>query len=288
MHYIQDHPARVRADRGGYKNPPSAPPAIPPIIITPFNKQIPNPAIDPRSTRRDRPSCRRAGPTCASSVGAGLRRSLLAYIHLVWCLSRAPEFPMIWPLGACPMRLDDMNDEAPDNHDENAPVQEARVWQDNGWTARVIKNEDDDGWAVAMYKDGESEPALVGPWTMGRDKKNPKPLDVNAFNTLVKTAYEVLRRHEQQLHAQLHKSTVVWSEGGELKITLDIVPDEEHPYALLAAIDEMGEQVAQVRVDAGFKLSPSSAHDLGGERFPRTRAKNLFTRHFRPGARLSC
>jgi len=152
-----------------------------------------------------------------------------------------------------------MNDETPDQHDEGAPVQEARVWQDNGWTARVIKNEDDDGWAVAMYKDGESEPALVGPWTMGRDKKNPKPLDVNAFNTLVKTAYEVLRRHEQQLHAQLHKSTVVWSEGGELKVTLDIVPDEEHPYALLTAIDEMGEQVAQVRVDAGFKLSPSSA-----------------------------
>jgi hypothetical protein len=57
----------------------------------------------------------------------------------------------------------------------------------------------------------------------------------------------------------LHKSTVVWSEGGELKITLDIVPDEEHPYALLTAIDEMGEQVAQARVDAGFKLSPSSA-----------------------------
>jgi hypothetical protein len=152
-----------------------------------------------------------------------------------------------------------MNDEAPERHDEDAPVQEARLWQDNGWTARVIKNEDDDGWAVAMFKDGESEPALVGPWTMGRDKKNPKPLDVNAFNTLVKTAYEVLRRHEQQLHAQLHKSTVVWSEGGELKVTLDIVPDEEHPYALLTAIDEMGEQVAQARVDAGFKLSPASA-----------------------------
>jgi hypothetical protein len=41
MHYIQD------LDRGGYKNPPSAPPAIPPIIITPFNREIPNPAIDP-------------------------------------------------------------------------------------------------------------------------------------------------------------------------------------------------------------------------------------------------
>ena len=151
-----------------------------------------------------------------------------------------------------------MNDEVADRDDE-APVQEARLWQGNGWTARVIKNEDDDGWAVAMYKDGESEPALVGPWTMGRDKKNPKPLDVNAFHTLVKTASEVIRRHEQQLHAQLHKSTVVSTEQGELKVTLDIVPDEDNPYAMLTAIDEMGEQVAQVRVQPTFKLSPSSA-----------------------------
>ena len=152
-----------------------------------------------------------------------------------------------------------MNDEAPDQHDDDRPVQEARLWQDNGWTARVIKNEDDEGWAVAMYKEGEAEPALVGPWTMGRDKKNPKPLDVNAFNTLVKTAHEVLRRHEQALHAKLHKSTVVSTADGELKVTLDIVPDEDNPYAMLAAIDEMGEQVAQVRVAADFKLSPASA-----------------------------
>ena len=151
-----------------------------------------------------------------------------------------------------------MNDEVSDR-DDDAPVQEARLWQGNGWTARVIKNDDDEGWAVAMYKDGESEPALVGPWTMGRDKKNPKPLDINAFHTLVKTASEVIRRHEQQLHAQLHKSTVVSTEQGELKITLDIVPDEDNPYAVLTAVDQMGEQVAQVRVQPTFKLSPSSA-----------------------------
>jgi hypothetical protein len=72
----------------------------------------------------------------------------------------------------------------------HAPLHEAGLWRDKGWTARVIKNEDDDGWAVEMIKDGEPEPALVGPWTMGRDKKNPKPLDVSAFNTLVKTASE--------------------------------------------------------------------------------------------------
>ena len=86
-----------------------------------------------------------------------------------------------------------------------AQIQEARLWCDVGWTARVIKNGDDDGWAVEMIKDGEPEPALVGPWTMGRNKKDPKPLDSAAFSTLVKTASEVLRRHEQQLHAMLHK-----------------------------------------------------------------------------------
>src|SRR5215469_18821689 len=94
-------------------------------------------------------------------------------------------------------------------------VQDPRLWRKDGWTARVIKNEDDDGWAVEMIKDGEPEPALVGPWTMGRDKKNPKPLDTSAFNTLVKTASEVLRRHEQQLHAQLHKSVAVSASAGD-------------------------------------------------------------------------
>jgi len=149
--------------------------------------------------------------------------------------------------------------EQPFEDAENALVQEPRLWQGNGWTAKVIKNEDDEGWAVAMIKDGEPEPALVGPWTMGRDKKNPKPLDVSAFHTLVKTASEVLRRHEQQLHAQLHKSTVVNRDGAAIKVTLDIVPDDDHPYALLTAIGEDGERMAQVRTSAGYKLTPSSA-----------------------------
>jgi hypothetical protein len=139
--------------------------------------------------------------------------------------------------------------------EETAPIQEDRVWQGNGWTARVIKNEDDDGWAVAMYQDGEPEPALVGPWTMGRDKKNPKPLDINAFHTLVKTASEVLRRHEQQLHAQLHKSVRV----GELTVRLDIEPDADNPSAMLSAVDAFGEEIASVRVRPDFKLSTSSA-----------------------------
>ncbi len=138
-------------------------------------------------------------------------------------------------------------------------IKEARVWADQGWTARVIKNEDADGWAVAMYVDGESEPALVGPWTMGRDKKNPKPLDVSAFHTLVKTASEVIRRHEQQLHAQLHKSVSVQVGEARWRVTLDIVPDEFEPHARLTAWDDGGDQVAEVRVRPDFKLNSASA-----------------------------
>ncbi len=133
------------------------------------------------------------------------------------------------------------------------------LWRDNGWTARVIKNNDDDGWAVEMIKDGEAEPALVGPWTMGRDKKNPKPLDTAAFNTLVKTAAEVLRRHEQQLHAQLHKSLFVNTATGRVEVTLDIVPDDDDAHAVLTALDAHGATLAQKRVAVEFKLSASSA-----------------------------
>ena len=138
-------------------------------------------------------------------------------------------------------------------------VHEDRLWRENGWTARVIKNEDDEGWAVEMVKDGEAEPALVGPWTMGRDKKNPKPLDVSAFNTLVKTAAEVIRRHEQQLRATLHRNVAVTVRGQRVTVALDIVADEDDPHALLSASDVLGETLAQVRVAASFKFNVGSA-----------------------------
>ena len=138
-------------------------------------------------------------------------------------------------------------------------LQQPRLWQGEGWTAKILKNEDDDGWAVAMIKDGEPEPALVGPWTMGRDKKNPKPLDGTAFITLVKTASEFVRRHEQQLHATLHPSLQVSSRGARITVSLDIVPDEDNPYAELSAHDEAGEQLARLRVSPAFKLNRASA-----------------------------
>ena len=143
--------------------------------------------------------------------------------------------------------------------DSSAVIKEPRLWRDNGWTARVIKNNDDEGWAVEMIRGDQPEPALVGPWTMGRDKKNPKPLDSAAFNTLVKTASEVVRRHEQHLHALHHKTEWVETAGGRVLVKLDVVADEDDPHALLSAQDAEGRELASLRVAAAFRLNARSA-----------------------------
>jgi len=147
------------------------------------------------------------------------------------------------------------------NTPDDKDTLEDRLWKKAGWIARVIKNEDDDGWAVEMTRAGDSEPALIGPWTMGRDKKNPKPLDASAFATLVKTAREVILRHEQAAHAQLHKSrTITDDRERRVRVDLDVVPDEDDPHAVIAAFDAVtGEAIASLRVGAGFALTESSA-----------------------------
>ena len=150
--------------------------------------------------------------------------------------------------------------ESEDPAQEATVIHEPRLWAQKGWTARVVKNEDDDGWAVEMTPDGQAEPALIGPWTMGRDKKNPKPLDTNAFNTLVKTASEVVRRHEQHLEATLHKKLTVTNNNQQIIVALDIVLDEDDPHALLSASDLDGTELAQIKVKPDFKLNSNSAH----------------------------
>lgn len=156
--------------------------------------------------------------------------------------------------------------------DTQDPIHEDRVWSDERWTARVIKNEDDDGWAVAMFLDGQADPALVGPWTMGRDKKNPKPLDTSAFNTLVKTASEVIRRSEQQRHAELNRNVSITVDGRRIRVALTIVPDEEGATATLRATDEVGEELALVSAPPSFKLTAGSAEAwvVSGFEKPRT------------------
>jgi hypothetical protein len=159
-----------------------------------------------------------------------------------------------------------------DKSSDDAPAQaadeilEPRLWKRDGWVARVIKNEDDEGWAVSMTRAGDSEPALVGHWTMGRDKKNPKPLDQSAFMTLVKTANEVLIRHEAAAKSRLHRSVTCGDERGRFKVDLDIARDEDDPHAILVAFDEAtGEKLRSTRVSAGFKLTATT-----GQRFALT------------------
>jgi hypothetical protein len=96
---------------------------------------------------------------------------------------------------------------------------------------------------------------------MGRDKKNPKPLDANAFATLVKTASEVLMRHEQAEHARMHKSLIIFDDAGRrTRVDFDIARDEDDPHAVLAAFDEeSGELLRSKRVVPTFKLTQASA-----------------------------
>ena len=111
-----------------------------------------------------------------------------------------------------------------------------------------------------MTRHGDSEPALVGPWTMGRDKKNPKPLDAPAFHTLVKTATEVLRRHEQQLHAQLNKHVSVGAGSERIRVALQHRARRGQPARVAdARRTSRGAPLGEARVAPTFKLSAASA-----------------------------
>lgn len=154
---------------------------------------------------------------------------------------------------------------------DSDPIHEPRLWRDKGWTARVIKNEDGEGWAVEMIREGSAEPALVGPWTMGRNKVDPKPLDATAHQTLVKTASEVIRRHEQQLHAQLNKQVTVEAGSEVITVRLAITPDEFEPFGTLTATGPLGDVLATVNVRPDFRLTRESAGRWAAEGFGKIR-----------------
>ncbi len=151
--------------------------------------------------------------------------------------------------------------------DDIEETSDPRLWKKAGWIARVIKNESDEGWAVSMTRVQDDEPLLVSPWTMGRDKVNPKPLNTNDFTTLLKGANDVLRRHETALHARMHRSITCAGESGQrVRADLDLQQDEDDPHAILSVIDEKtGAMVRQGRVSAATKLNEASV-----QRFLRT------------------
>jgi hypothetical protein len=143
-------------------------------------------------------------------------------------------------------------------------IQEDMLWKKSGWVARVKKNDDDDGWAVEMTRVGDDEPALVGPWVMGRDKKNAKPMNQRDFSTLVKTASEVLERHAQQARALVHKSlTFLDDSGRRIRVELDLSTDESDPRPTFSVFDDRsGEGLGTGRTAQGFKLTVASATTL--------------------------
>jgi hypothetical protein len=190
-----------------------------------------------------------AKPTTRVKAGAAKSTATTARKNPPAVLAVEPAAPVIAPVAEA---------SAPAQSDAAENPQTPTLWWQSGWTAKVQKNEDEEGWAVAMTMDGESEPSLLVPWTMGRDKKNPKPIDIGGMTSLLKSANEIMLRHQQQTHASLHKSTKVATPQGRVLVQLDIVPDENNPHAILSAIDPDGELLARMRVVANFKFD----HDV--------------------------
>jgi hypothetical protein len=139
---------------------------------------------------------------------------------------------------------------------DDADITEATRWRQDGWTARILKNDEDDGWAVEMTRDGDPGPALTGPWTMGRDKKNPKPLDRVAFLTLVKTANDVLRRAEHHASATRRRQmSLRLDDGRRVMATLTVDGDDDDAAATLSCVDEAtGREFARRAVEASFRF----------------------------------
>ena len=145
-------------------------------------------------------------------------------------------------------------------NDEIELTTDPRMWQKAGWIARIIRSEDGDGWAASMTRPGDSDPALVTPWVMGRDKVNPKPLDHSGFATLLKGVTEVLQRHHDANRARMHRSiTCLDANGHRVRADFDIQLDEDDPHALVTIIDELsGDTVRTGRASTGWKLSEAN------------------------------
>ena len=58
----------------------------------------------------------------------------------------------------------------------------------------------------------------------------------------------------------LKKLAIAW-EGRWYDVTLELVPDEYEPYALLCAVDDGGQTVAKHRVAANYKFNRDVAND---------------------------
>ncbi|MFT4977813.1 MAG: hypothetical protein ACI8S6_003720 [Myxococcota bacterium] len=136
------------------------------------------------------------------------------------------------------------------------------TWIDRGWTAQVIQNEDGGGWAVTMTRDGDSKPVYVAPWTMGRNKVDPKPLSQKAFNTWVKSASEFLMRSQHQTSTVDRLCFDIATDDDEkLKIIFDVNRGDYLSVGVLTAEDIYGDEIARSDAHPKFVLTIESAEE---------------------------
>ena len=129
-------------------------------------------------------------------------------------------------------------------------------WSGGGWTAEVVQSEDGGGWALAMTHDSHDEPTMVVPWVMGRNKKDPKPLNKLDYAAAVKAAQDFLNRHEQQ-RRMAHRVSfdVVGDDGGWVRVVFDIIPDEYETEGELVGFSRAGDELARVSCPTSLKLT---------------------------------
>lgn len=155
-----------------------------------------------------------------------------------------------------------MTDNDSNDASSNDDIFEPNLWRTSGWTAKVVNNDEGEGWAVEMTRDGDPEPALVGPWVMGRDKKSAKPLNTGDFRSLMKAASDVISRHEQAMKPRKVTHEGVDQKGERWRVECVDVHDEYEPHALLTSRDEDGYVVFEKKVRFGFKINVSGAEDF--------------------------
>ena len=88
----------------------------------------------------------------------------------------------------------------------------------------------------------------------------PPPPDEAAFETLVRSSRQMAEPVEpRRAGGRPLRSVSVTVRGRQWEVSPRLVPDEYEPHALLTAHDELGEQVAEERVVADFRLTEGVA-----------------------------
>jgi len=135
-----------------------------------------------------------------------------------------------------------------------------REWRDKGWVAQVVENEDGGGWGLAMSREGDDEPVMIVPWVMGRNKKDPKPLNAADFHTQLKAVRDFVTRSEHQRRTAFRKSfDVPDAEGETVRVVFDVEPDEYEATGELVASDLLGTELARISCSAGLRLTRAKA-----------------------------